>query len=502
MSTWKTLSHLYTILLILSIFFLSSVPVRGATSLTTDDQINTAIDAGLAYLHNTMTRNDSGSGYWDTLYPEAATAFAVLAFEVQGHTADGDPEKDPYVDTVRRGLNFLLLTLRQQKINIQKAGDPDTNGNGFGLYPAQDDDEVNMYTAGIVLMALAACGTPDEKAAVGVEGVKGRSYRKIAQDMVDYLAWAQNDSPENARGGWRYSPNEDSSDMSVTQWPAIGMEAAETNWGVRVPDWVKSELAHFLSVMQDEDGGFSYIEPSSGGNIARTGAGIIGLLWTGKKTDDELIVKAERFIAEQWDSDHIGNLYAMYGVAKGSRLAQPEPITHYGDYDWYQEYADYLVSRQLDDGSWDDEAYVRGNYTIATAWALLILSRTGVLAFVSETPTFTPELTATPTVTSSPTPTLTLTPSATASPTHTPSLPPPTPPPPPPSFSWWWLIPLGFLPLLLLFWLLRRPSKPTAVVRPGTRTEDVARSPTKTADKTKPEHGFDVTHGLKKPPKR
>jgi len=52
----------------------------------------------------------------------------------------------------------------------------------------------------------------------------------IAQDMVDYLAFAQSDPyTVEYRGGWRYYGNIGESDNSVSQWPVIGMEAAEVN---------------------------------------------------------------------------------------------------------------------------------------------------------------------------------------------------------------------------------------------------------------------------------
>jgi hypothetical protein len=101
--------------------------------------------------------------------------------------------------------------------------------------------------------------------------------------MADFLAFAQN---ENSvwRGGWRYVPNYPNSDMSVTQWPVIGFEAAEFNPDfsglIDIPDWVKTELKNnFLVYDQGADGGFGYVSPGS--NVPRTGAGLACQAWVG-----------------------------------------------------------------------------------------------------------------------------------------------------------------------------------------------------------------------------
>ena len=345
---------------------------------TQEIQVNAAIDDGLWFLHTRMQResqNGVDSGFWDETYPVATTGAAVLAFEVQGHQADGNPSADPYVETVQRGLNYLLDQMQSQPINPQPAGDPDTNSNGQGLY-ARSQDRTIMYEVGIVTMALAGSNTPEATAAGHNPAVTGRSYRDIAQDLVDFMAWAQADANcGSARGGWRYEANGCDADMSVSQWPVLGMQAVENNWQVHVPDWVKTELHdNFLTYTQGGDGGFGYEGPGEG-NVARTAAGLVGLAFTGVPASSSSVQQATDFIAHNWSTDNIGNFYAMYGVMKASKLTTPE-IKHYGDHDWYAEYADYLVAQQSADGSWNDPAYANGNLTLSTSWAILILSPT------------------------------------------------------------------------------------------------------------------------------
>ena len=214
-------------------------------------QSEAAIDDGLWYLHTQMARsNENGvaSGYWEGgAWDVGVTGKSLLAFEIQDHRADGDAARDPYVETVQRGLNYLLSGMRQQPLTTQPAGDPDSNGNGFGLYVFSDPGEA-MYEDGIATMAVAASVKDSgQQVQVGGEGVKGRTFAEIGQDMADFLVWAQVDSPnEFHRGGWRYYPESRDADMSVTQWPVLALDALEANWGLAAPALGQGGVARSL----------------------------------------------------------------------------------------------------------------------------------------------------------------------------------------------------------------------------------------------------------------
>jgi hypothetical protein len=81
-----------------------------------DVQVNVAIDEGLWRLHKDQFRgtfpDGAPYGYWDYGWnPVAATGASTEAFEIHGSLPDGDPDEDPYVETVQRGLNYLLSEL-------------------------------------------------------------------------------------------------------------------------------------------------------------------------------------------------------------------------------------------------------------------------------------------------------------------------------------------------------------------------------------------------------
>ena len=124
---------------------LSSTLIPAASAASQAD-INTAIDNGLAYLASVQ----AADGHWSGSYYVACTAMAVLAFENAGyHAGDGSI----YANNVANGLNYLFSTGFVQAIGVQSAGDPDTNGNGFGIYFNDPWNQV-IYQTPMVLMAI------------------------------------------------------------------------------------------------------------------------------------------------------------------------------------------------------------------------------------------------------------------------------------------------------------------------------------------------------------
>jgi len=334
-----------------------------------------AVDEGLWWLYQQQIRYTSGGvdfGYWQFDFTVAHTGAAVQAFENNGHKPFGDPTKDPYVDCVRRGLNYL--TLNAYKVSIP-ADDGDTNGNGFGLtchHPGYSGHE--MYEIGMAMMAIVSSDTPGRVAVAGPDGVIGRTYQEIVQDMADFCAYAQN-GPETGffEGGWRYSRNFGNSDNSVTQWPIMGMVPAEAKWGITIANFVKPRLEGWLSRTQCECGGFGYHFPWDWVNIAKTaGTGIPGLLFCGVPETDPRVVNAINFIDTHWYEDNFGNGYAMYGVMKAFEEFLHREST--GSHLWWDEYVDYLIPLQYADGHWDTMEW-SWSPELTTAWMVMILTK-------------------------------------------------------------------------------------------------------------------------------
>ena len=349
---------------------------------TLQAEADLAIDEGLWWLYQQQNRDTFDSvdyGYWQQgdEHRVAVTGAAVQAFENNLHKPFGDPAKDPYVDTVKRGLNFL--TRMAYPVNIP-SDDGDTNGNGIGI--GCDDWEwwpERIYEIGMAMMAIVSSDLPGHHATIGPDNVIGRTYKEIVQDMADYCAWAQNEAG-TVSGGWRYDPNYSESDNSVTQWPIIGMEPAEAKWGIAIADFVKPRLLDWLTWSQckqpDESyGGFGYSWPDDWVNIAKTsGTGVTGLLFCDLPQDDQRISDAINFIDSNWntDTEHWDSYYAMYGVMKAfsDEFLNREST---GNHVWWDEYARYLADKQDWTGSWPAGMYTERQ--LATAWAIIILTK-------------------------------------------------------------------------------------------------------------------------------
>jgi hypothetical protein len=388
-------------------FAAARMPVGKAAS---QIAINNAIEKGLAYLALNTTQASDGS--WGSSSPVASTAMAVLAFENAPNNHFGWNLTDPYHATVQKGLDYLFTQAHVQVLSNKTVGSPpqsvspDTNGNGIGIdfysynygYPHYTDE---CYQTPMVLMAIVASENENQTATTGPANVTGRSYFDIATDIVDWIAWAQNDATTGAaRGGWRYTANFGSSDNSVSQWPVLGLLLANQTWKIRAPSWVGSELNLWIRTDQDltgnnntnsNYGSFGYAGADNIlGGVLETAAGILELSYIGVPTGNSSIIAAEGYINKMWNyydgswGVNIGNLYGMYAVMKAMRETNPLPTIFIANYDgshgveWYNgtgEYADTLIANQNPDGSWVNwkNWAETPDISLTTAFGVLIL---------------------------------------------------------------------------------------------------------------------------------
>ncbi len=199
-------------------------------------------------------------------------------------------------------------------------------------------------------MAIVGSNTPDRVVTTGP--LAGQTYKQVLTNVVDYLAWAQNDeSHGTSRGGWRYFANQGSSDNSVSQWPVLAFISAE-QWGVNAPAFVKTELNFWIDYIQNDVSGCSGYTRS--GMISRTAMwhGPVHCWWRctmyGDTATTPRVQQATSCINTNWELGgtfgNKGNYYAMYAVFKG--LALLDITTLPGPGDWHGDYDDYLLAEQ------------------------------------------------------------------------------------------------------------------------------------------------------------
>jgi len=396
-----------TLTLLIMILFLSATTFLPATLAATEDEIEASIDAGLVWL--TSVQNLDGS--WGEYDQTAHTAFALIKLQDRAYELGYESPFDPdytYSENVEKGWDFIFgpnlypsgfycndMTVSLQDHTGGASGsidDPDSDGDDLGVYFFGPFGSHATYTTGLVLMALEASGTPDRLNDGGFnfdgDGFVD-SFFDIAQDAVDWLAFGQVDYGET-EGSWVYDAADNSDwwgDNSNSGYAVLGLAAAE-GMGCTVPDWLRTELVAWVDYIQGVSGGSGYNMPNNWENELKTGNLIFEMTFLGMAHNLQPFMDAMGYIESHWqDPDHDpgwgysldpAHYQAMFCLMKGLEYSQIETIDLSGlggspEHDWYQEFADVIISQQNGDGSWSPSMW--GNTELATCWALLTLER-------------------------------------------------------------------------------------------------------------------------------
>lgn len=348
----------------------------------TGTQKQNALESGLEYL----AQNQYADGSW---YSNAGTGVStgscVQAFQKAGYYAGSDViiKGTNYGDVVGKGLNYIFSRAQTVGISTQTYGNPDYNGNGYGvkLIPGGTNSRDTQST-GMSLMAIIGSGTPE--AIVTSGSMAGRTYTEVAQDVVDYFAFGQVENvAANMRGGWRYWANySGSTDQSCTPWPVMGMLEAD-QWSLTVPQFVHSELDNYMNYIQMPDGGAAYMGTGSmGSNVYRTGALLSEQYFNGYTEDDTNVQMALNYINNYWQysgtNGNFQNPGALWAVFMGLKdiigiddnlwiqnLRSEGLLDPGAEWNWSEDYWDYIVQMQNANGSWAGAVYYDNILTTA-----------------------------------------------------------------------------------------------------------------------------------------
>ncbi len=357
----------------------ATVPITVAPQADLDVKVSAAIQDGLRFLYlNQQTDGAWEAGPYGGHAYAAGAGIGALAFEEQGYRAQ---DGGIYAQTVRRALEYVVASARALTINDGKSDTHNGNGQGFGFHMINTPGDIQRaaYETGIAMMAVVLSGDPDAVIAAGA--LQGKTYRYAVEEAVDWCAFVQTTAADGL-GGWRYYKNYGKSDNSCTQWPAIGLEAAETLWGIQAPAFVKTQLIKWLRYSQNASGGFGYDTPNAP-NVARTAGGWCALAYADVPTEDSRIQRVLDYLQGQWSGTMAGEwtiMYQMYGVTKAARISQPK-VTKIRGLDWQTTFNDYLVrmpspqNYSLAQGSWwsYNSAHIDGRF-FGTSLAILVLS--------------------------------------------------------------------------------------------------------------------------------
>ena len=194
-----------------------------------------AVTRGLKWLAGQQL-ND---GSWKLNAPQenevGATSLALLPLLASGHTHKLDA-KNPYDKVIDKGLKFLI-----------RSQDADTGYFGG-----------TMYAHGMATIAICE--------AYGMS--KDPALKKPAQTAINLIVKAQHEG-----GGWRYTPAQNSGDMSIFGWQAMALKTGQAA-GLDVADATLKNAKMFLNCCGNDDEGYCYT-PGASSTMRLTAIGLM-----------------------------------------------------------------------------------------------------------------------------------------------------------------------------------------------------------------------------------
>lgn len=304
-----------------------------------------AVERGLAFLR-TQSGPDGGLGEQQRT---ALTALALLA-----HLANGVTPSHPAVGPwMQRAIEQVL------------AGQ-DLDGY-FGRI-----DGSRMYGHGISTLLLAELAGALHNGA-GSESLERRIREALVRSVEVILAAQRVAKEPSARGGWRYSPTETSSDLSLSGWQLLALHACR-QIGMPIPDDALRDGAAYVRTLLGDQGRVGYAARGEDHPALRGLALLVLALDQGPTSvvPPEIPPIAQRITEDPiaWQGGFF--FYRSYYEAVGLSRGAPATWSTY-----HLRLEKMLLDHQAADGSWpappgDDESKIGFVYT--TSMALLTLS--------------------------------------------------------------------------------------------------------------------------------
>ena len=292
-----------------------------------------------------LARSQSEDGGWsgDQDGP-GITGICVMAFMASGE----DPDFGPYATHLRRALRKII-----------SSQDPETghvSGPGHGP----------MYHHGFATLALSeAYGAVSEGLLWQGSDVPVKKRRTVGQSLELAVRCALTAQKKNSWGAWRYSPESQDADTTVSGTVLMGLLGAR-NAGIEVPDDAIEKALGFFRLNTLRDGSVSYQPAQSHGDgVARAAIGTL-VYAIGKRKDTPEYKAAAQFIKKRIDQDV--NSHPLY-----TRYYMAQALFH-SDLDawkaWNRRTVEQLKRTQTDVGSFSSSygpAYGTGMSVLALA---------------------------------------------------------------------------------------------------------------------------------------
>lgn len=295
-----------------------------------DSQAN-AVDRALAFL--AARQHDDGSFGADVYRGRVAiTAWVGRAMMAAG----SKPGEGPYGRQLSKARDYLLGRVQRDGLII----------------PKDKEEPAPMYGHAFAVAFLAGC----QKASPQDE------IKQKMQRAVNLIIKSQ-----NKEGGWRYLPESEDADLSVTVTQLFALLAAR-DAGADVPKRSIQRAVAYIKQSQNPDGGFRYILQGGTSGFARSAAAVAALYRAGEG-DSDAAHKGLSYVSKFPAAETVGQpeVFYFYGHYYAAHV-----MNHSGSDSWNPWSAavkEKLLQQQNKDGSWPDMASVE----LGTAMACMTL---------------------------------------------------------------------------------------------------------------------------------
>lgn len=260
-------------------------------------KIDEAIAKGLDYL---VSQQDPATGQFSSgKMPNTYTALSCIALMAAGQF----PGQSKYGDNLYRGIMYLTRKSKDHK----------------GYYG--NEGNARMYGHGICALALCEAYGMMEKEADNLK------IKNAIEAALKIILHSQSDKDANQRGGWRYEPRPNDSDLSVTVWQMLTLRSAQ-NCQLDVPDKaIELSLDYVRRCYSSSQQGFSYQAPGKNATPAMRTAGVVALQALGarhEERDKKMLEQSSSFL-KTFDPRRASHYwYTAYYLATAANMMSDE----------------------------------------------------------------------------------------------------------------------------------------------------------------------------------
>lgn len=317
------------------------------------DEIDLAADKAIAFL--VSQQKDTGA-IFDKGHDTTMTALAIMAMASVG-IQPSEPGREG--QAMNRALGFVLQDDRQ---------------DDKGYFGSKDGSR--MYGHGIITLMLT------EMLGMSTSAEQDKLLHTKTQKAIDLILSAQQERKAiQARGGWRYNPNSQDSDLSASVWQLMALRSAR-NDGLQVPSEAIESAVNYLKrsysspldrdgLPADQAGGFCYEPGRRNATFTMTAAGLLAMQVCGEYESPLVAGAADWLLAHPPNWKERFCMYGTYYYAQGMYQRGGEHSTTAR-----RLVQEMLLEKQAGDGSWEAQNGEERNAgkVYSTSMAVLSLS--------------------------------------------------------------------------------------------------------------------------------